>query len=266
VKSMHFATLASGSSGNAILVGEENRNFLVDCGITVKRLLANLGMIDISVPRIEGIIITHEHSDHIQGVGALARRLKIPVYATYGIWDEMEKVLGELRPEQKVVIARKVALAGMQIKLVPTSHDSRESYGLKVAGKKYSLGIATDSGIVTEEMHRSLRGCDAYVVEANHDLERLRQGRYPLYLKKRINSDVGHLSNIQLAEALREWLTENTQKVVLAHLSEENNSPELALTTVIRILRDSSVKQRCSHLKIRVAPRYLPHELISLGE
>lgn len=263
---MHFATLASGSSGNSILVGEENRSFLVDCGITAKRLLANLGMIDVPALQVEGIIITHEHSDHIQGVGALARKLKIPVYATAGIWEEMEDKLGQLKPEQRMVIGKEINLAGMGIKLIPTSHDSRESYGLKVMGKKLSLGIATDSGIITEDMHRNFSGCDAYIVEANHDLERLWQGRYPWYLKKRINSSVGHLSNVQLAEALREWLQGNTQKVVLAHLSEENNTPEMALATVLGILRDSNVKRRCSHLKIRVAPRYVPHELITLGE
>jgi phosphoribosyl 1,2-cyclic phosphodiesterase len=107
---MHFATLASGSSGNAILVGEENRNFLVDCGITVKRLLANLEMINISSLQVEGIIITHEHSDHIKGVGALARKLKIPVYATDGIWEAMEGSLGKQKPEQKRIIERKYLL------------------------------------------------------------------------------------------------------------------------------------------------------------
>lgn len=263
---MHFATLASGSSGNSILVGEENRSFLVDCGITVKRVLANLGMIDVSARQLEGIVITHEHADHIQGVGALARKLKIPIYATSGIWEEMEGKLGALKPEQRMVVEREISLAGMEIKLITTSHDSRESYGLKVNGKKLTLGIATDSGIITEEMHRNLQGCDAYIVEANHDLQKLWQGRYPWYLKKRITSSVGHLSNVQLADGLREWLMENTQKVVLAHLSEENNTPEMALATVLGILRDSSVKRRCTHLKIRVAPRYVPHELITLGE
>ncbi|MGI6450835.1 MAG: MBL fold metallo-hydrolase [Desulfitobacteriia bacterium] len=263
---MHLATLASGSSGNSILIGEDKRNFLIDCGITVKKLLANLAMINVSAQELEGIIITHEHSDHIQGVGALARRLKIPVYATAGLWEEIEPKLGALRPEQKVVIAQELDLAGMQVRLIPTSHDSRESYGMKVLGRNNTVGIVTDSGIITEEMHKNLQGCDAYIVEANHDQQKLWQGRYPWYLKKRIDSSLGHLNNIQLAEALIEWLGENTQKVVLAHLSEENNTPELALTTVLGILRDSSVRRRCSHLKIRVAPRHVPHELIHLGE
>lgn len=113
-------------------------------------------------------------------------------------------------------------------------------------------------------MHKNLQGCDAYILEANHDLQRLWQGRYPWYLKKRIASDVGHLSNVQLAEALREWLAENTQRVVLAHLSEENNTPELALSTVVGILKDSKARKRCPQLKLRVAPRHVPHELITL--
>lgn len=263
---MHFATLASGSSGNAILVGEQRRSFLVDCGITVKRLLANLEMIDIPASQVEGIIITHEHSDHIGGVGALARKLKIPVYATEEIWGAMEEKLGKLNQGQRVVITKELNLAGMDIRLIATSHDSRESYGLKVMDKKISLGIATDSGMVTRDMNRNLKGCDAYIVEANHDLQRLWQGRYPIYLKKRINSNVGHLSNVQLGEALTDWLAENTQKIILAHLSEENNTPEIALTTVLGILREANIKERCSQLRIRVAPRYVPHELITLGE
>lgn len=263
---MHFATLASGSSGNAIYVGEEDRSFLVDCGITVKKVLANINLVNAPAKQLEGIIITHEHSDHIRGVGALARKLKIPVYATSGVWEVMDTQLGDLKPEQKVIIEKEFRLAGLTIRLIPTSHDSKESYGLKIFGRKRVLGIATDSGIITEDMHRELQGCDAYIVEANHDQQRLWQGRYPWYLKKRIDSNLGHLSNIQLAEGLREWLMENTQKVVLAHLSEENNTPEIALSSVLKILRESKARERCPQLKIRVAPRHLPHELIILEE
>lgn len=261
---MHFATLASGSSGNAILVGEGNRNFLVDCGIPVKRLLANLNMINILAMHIEGIILTHEHIDHIKGVGALARKLKIPIYASHEIWRTLGERLGKLNQEQKVIVQKDLHLAGMEVLLIPTSHDSSESFGLKVTGNQHTLGIATDTGIITEQMHRNLEGCDGYIVEANYDYQSLWQGRYPWALKKRINGNLGHLSNIQLAEALTEWLMENTQKVVLAHLSEENNTPEKALSSVLNILRDSPARRRCSQLKIRVAPRHVPHELIVL--
>lgn len=263
---MHFATLASGSSGNAILVGRGSRSFLIDCGISAKRLLANLAMVNIPPIQLEGIIITHEHADHIKGVGSLARRLKIPVYATKGIWSEIEYCLGKLHPQQKVIIEKDISLAGLDIHLFPTSHDSRESYGLKITGNGLTLGIATDSGTITEEMHRNLQGCDAFIVEANHDRQKLWQGRYPWPLKRRINSNLGHLNNVQLAEALTEWVMENTKKIVLAHLSEENNTPEIALATVCSILRNSSARKRCCGLKIRVAPRHTPHALIDLSE
>ncbi|UWG97225.1 MBL fold metallo-hydrolase [Dehalobacter sp. DCM] len=262
---MYFATLASGSSGNAILVGQNNRSLMVDCGIATKRILANLDVINIAAGQLEGIVITHEHSDHIKGVGTLARKLKIPVYATAGLWDELEDKIGTLRPEQKNIIGRSFELAGMKINLFATSHDSRESYGLKIISHDAALGIATDSGMITEEMHRHLQGCDAYVVEANHDVERLWQGRYPYHLKKRVSGNRGHLSNVQLAEGLIEWLDENTKKVVLAHLSEENNTPQIALATVVDILRDSRIRRKCQSLKIRVAPRHCPHELIDLS-
>lgn len=268
---MHFATLASGSSGNSILVGEAEKNFLVDSGISAKSLIHSLAMLNIPSSSIEGIVITHEHSDHVKGVGVLARKLGIPIYATQGIWDEIKGTLGKLKDGQCREIAREFSCAGLQIRLFPTSHDSRESYGLKVErhvsqGKVLTLGIATDSGTITEEMNRHLSGCDALIVEANHDKEKLWQGRYPWSLKKRVDGIYGHLENTQIAEGLLSWIDEKTQRVVLAHLSEENNTPELALATIMHILKDSPIPRKNPELRLRVAPRHIPHELIHLRE
>lgn len=269
---MHLATLASGSSGNSIVVGHEKRSFLVDCGISLKATLHNLSMLDISPSEIEGIFVTHEHSDHIKGIGAVARKLKVPVYASEKIWGEMNRSVGKLTDEQRVVVADSFSCAGLDIRVFPTSHDSKESYGIRVEAdlpgiaRKRAIGIATDTGIITEEMHRYLRGCDALVVEANHDQEMLWQGGYPWYLKKRISGNYGHLENKQLAEGLLEWIDGNTQRVVLAHLSEENNTPEIALATILRALKGSRVAKENPELRLRVAPRYTPHELIILGE
>ncbi|TGE36577.1 MBL fold metallo-hydrolase [Desulfosporosinus fructosivorans] len=269
---MHFTTLASGSSGNAILVGEENRHLLVDCGISGKSLLHNLSQLNISDLEIEGIVVTHEHVDHIRGVGVLARKLKIPIYATSGLWKVMSPLLGKLEENQRVEVQESFSCAGLDVLLYPTSHDSRESFGVKVSRPKrenkmnLAVGIATDSGMITEEMHRNLKGCDAFVVEANYDDEMLKNGSYPAYLKKRIRGQYGHLENKQLAEGLLEWMTENTQRIVLAHLSKENNTPELALSTVIRILRDSNRSRENRDVQVQVAPRHSPHELITLKE
>ncbi|AHF08315.1 MBL fold metallo-hydrolase [Desulfitobacterium metallireducens] len=269
---MHFATLVSGSSGNATVVGHKNRNFLVDCGVSLKALLHNLELIDISSSEIEGIIVTHEHKDHIKGIGPVARKLKIPIYATAGIWEEMTSSLGKIDEQQKVIISDQFSCAGLDVQVFPTSHDSRESYGFRIQSpetgsfQSKALGIATDTGIITEEMNRYLKGCDGLVVEANHDGERLWNGRYPWYLKKRISGDRGHLENKQLAEGLLEWIQENTERVVLAHLSEENNTPELALSTILKILKNSKVAKENPELRLRVAPRHTPHELIILGE
>ncbi|SHH18142.1 MBL fold metallo-hydrolase [Desulfosporosinus lacus] len=269
---MHFTTLASGSSGNAILVGENNRHLLVDCGISGKSLLHNLSQIHLSCSDIEGIVVTHEHVDHIRGVGILARKLKIPIYATAGLWNVMSHSLGKIEEGQRIEVQESFSCAGMDVLLYPTSHDSRESYGLKVSRPKQknkrdlAVGIATDSGMITEEMHRHLQGCDAFVVEANYDDERLQNGPYPAYLKRRIRGKYGHLENKQLAEGLLEWIKENTQRVVLAHLSQENNTPEIALATVLRILQDSKRSKEYSKLPVDVAPRHFPHELIRLME
>ncbi|MDP4127355.1 MAG: MBL fold metallo-hydrolase [Bacillota bacterium] len=269
---MHFTTLASGSSGNAILVGENNRHFLVDCGISGKSLLHNLSQVNIPNSELEGIVVTHEHVDHIRGVGILARKLKIPIYATTGLWEAMSPYLGKLSETQRIEVQDSFTCAGLEVKLYPTSHDSRESYGLKVSRPKQqdkmhlAIGIATDSGVITEEMHRHLKGCDALVVEANYEDEQLWNGSYPWHLKKRISGKYGHLENKQLAEGLAEWIKENTQRVVLAHLSEENNTPQIALSTVTGILRELNIAKKCPDVQVRVAPRYTPHELIRLRE
>lgn len=269
---MHFASLVSGSSGNATVVGHKNRNFLIDCGVSLKSLLHNLELLNIPSSEIEGIIVTHEHTDHIKGIGPAARKLKIPIYATAGIWEEMIPSLGKIDEQQKIVIKDHFSCAGLEVQVFPTSHDSRESYGFRIqspatgSSPAKALGVATDTGIVTEEMNHYLKGCDGLVVEANHDGERLWNGRYPWHLKKRISGNRGHLENKQLAEGLMEWIQGNTERIVLAHLSEENNTPELALTTILKILKQSRVAKENPELRLRVAPRYTPHELIILGE
>lgn len=269
---MHFTTIASGSSGNAILVGEAKRHLLVDCGISGARFLHNLSCLNIASEEIEGIIVTHEHVDHIRGVGILARKLKIPVYATAGLWEVMRPALGKLGEDQQRSVEQSFSCAGLNVVLYPTSHDSRESYGLKIsrpAGRdkrEMSVGIATDSGIVTEAMHCHLQGCDALVAEANYDEQMLQTGPYPAYLKRRIRGQYGHLENSQLAEGLLAWLDEKTQRVLLAHLSEENNRPQVAFSTVRRILRDSPRAKSFKNVFLQVAPRHSPHELIMLKE
>jgi len=210
--------------------------------------------------------------DHIRGVGVLARKLKIPIYATSGLWEAMSSSLGKIEETQHIDVQDSFSCAGLDVLLYPTSHDSRESYGLKVSRPKrkdkvdLAVGIATDSGRITEEMHQHLKGCDAFVVEANYDEERLRLGPYPAFLKKRISGHYGHLENKQLAEGLSEWIEENTQRVVLAHLSEENNTPEIALSTVLRILKELNIAKKCPDVLVQVAPRHTPHELITLRE
>ena len=269
---MHFTSLASGSSGNAILVGEAGRHFLIDCGISGVRLLHNLSQLNIAASEIEGIVVTHEHSDHIRGVGILARKLKIPVYTTEGLWEEITPLLGDLAESQRKEVEKEFSCAGLDVVLYPTSHDSRESYGLKITrpseqGRRdLVVGVATDSGVITEEMHRHLQGCDAYVLEANHDEQMLKHGPYPAHLKKRILSQYGHLENEKAAEGLLTWLTGKTQRVLLAHLSEENNTPGVAFGTVKRMLRDSRRSKEFKNLMLHVAPRHVPHSLLVLKE
>jgi phosphoribosyl 1,2-cyclic phosphodiesterase len=265
---LFFGTLASGSSGNAILVGGREGSFLIDAGLPAARLLENIRRAGAVPEQLRGIFVTHEHVDHIRGVGALARKLNLPVYATAAIWEAMEETVGSLPAARRLVVAaaEDFCLAGFNLALIRTSHDSRESHGLLIRGGGVTLGVATDTGVVTPDMRTKFRNCDALIIEANHDSDMLWRGRYPQYLKRRVAGEFGHLSNRQTGEALREWIGENTQKVVLAHLSEENNTPALALKTVVEMLRGHAVREKCARLRIRVAPRHEPHELIVLGE
>jgi phosphoribosyl 1,2-cyclic phosphodiesterase len=265
---LRFATLASGSSGNSILVGQGERFFLVDAGLPASRLLDSLASLGISRQQLEGIFITHEHGDHLSGAFALARKCGIPIYATLGIWEEMEKASACPAGEYKKLVDGSLSftLAGLKVRLCRTSHDSRESFGLRVDSPGCSLGIVTDTGMITPEMDFLLAGLNAYIIEANHDRQKLWDGPYPRHLKQRIDSNRGHLSNRQTGEVLRRWIEPHTQKVVLAHLSEINNTPALALRTVVEMLKNDVVRAKCSALRLRAAPRHEPHELIVLGE
>lgn len=262
---MEFYTLRSGSSGNAIYIESEGAKVLIDAGLSGKALAnAAFQACGIDLAELDALLITHAHRDHILGAGVLARKYKLPVYATEGTWCEMSPLIGPVSSEQKYIIGTKRTweVGDLKIEAFPVSHDAMEPVGYVLGTGEKNLGVATDSGVMTSRMEKYLRNLDALILEANHDVELLRTGSYPWPLKKRIASILGHLSNESAGQALLRTLGGKTKKVILAHLSEENNKPALALKTVKEELALNQVN--LAEVDIFVAPRYEPSPRVSI--
>lgn len=234
-----FCSLFSSSSGNSTFISSASTSILVDAGVSAKRMVKALTDREIDPKTIGGIFITHEHIDHVNAVRILATNNGIPVYATEGTLEALEEsgVLNGKFPVN-VMPEEGVAVGDLFIKSFKTPHDSRESCGYTVTlpdGQK--AAIATDIGHMTEEIMQNLKGSGLVMLESNHDEGMLRNGPYPYYLKRRILSDVGHLSNNACAEAVTELLKSGTVRFFLGHLSRDNNFPALAYETSASALK-----------------------------
>jgi phosphoribosyl 1,2-cyclic phosphodiesterase len=253
---LRFCPVASGSSGNCIYVGGGEANFLVDAGISGKRIEEGLSALAGSVPRIDALFITHEHTDHISGAGVMARRYKIPVYATPLTWRYLlrHKTIGPLDESLAKVIApgETVSIGGISVTAFEIPHDASQPVGYTFAAGGRKAAIATDIGHITDTVRAHLIDAHILLLESNHDLEMLRNGRYPKVLKDRILGARGHLSNAAAGMLLSEVAGENLRHVFLGHLSEENNRPMIALDTVRRVLDGNNISLR----RLVVADRF----------
>ena len=235
---LQISILASGSSGNAIYVESDTTKLLVDCGLTGKKTEALLKQINRSPEDLDAILVSHEHSDHIKGVGIMARKYNLDIYANEKTWDAMTPKLGKLKTEQKYLfnVEENKTIGNIDIVSFAVSHDAIDPqfYTFKKNNKQFV--ILTDTGYVNDRMRGMLRNADAYLMESNHDISMLRMGQYPWSLKQRILSDKGHLSNEDGALALTDMIGDKTRRVYLGHLSKENNMKEIAHETVKEIL------------------------------
>jgi phosphoribosyl 1,2-cyclic phosphodiesterase len=241
---LRFSSLASGSSGNATLVEswpadprslDRPTRLLVDCGLGPRRLAQALASRGCAPPDIDAVFVTHEHSDHVGGVLPLQRRYGVPVWASAGTWAAATSRL-DTPPQAGVARAGEPIHVG-RLTLMPFAvpHDSAEPLQLVVTDGKLRLGVLTDLGEPTDPVARALQGCDALLLECNHDRRMLADGPYPVWLKRRIGGHRGHLSNDQSACVLDACRHDALRHVVAAHLSQHNNEPSLAL----RALRDA---------------------------
>lgn len=233
---MRLCSIASGSSGNCIYVGSDTTHLLIDVGISGKRTEAGLRELDLSMRDIDGIFITHEHADHIAGLGVLGRKYEVPIYATRGTIEAIKKTasVGKI-PEElfcPVSADEKVIVKDLVCNPMKISHDAAEPVAYRIQHGKKRIGIVTDLGNYNDYTVESLKGMDALLLEANHDINMLQVGPYPYYLKQRILGDRGHLSNERAGQLLCRLMHEGLQNVILGHLSKENNLPELAYEAV----------------------------------
>ncbi len=237
---MHMSVLASGSTGNAIYVETEEHSFLVDAGLSGKQMELLFQQIGRSMKDLSGLLVTHEHSDHIKGLGIVARRYNLPVFANEKTWAAMESSIGKVDPEQKFIFPMESVktFGSLDIESFGVSHDAAEPmfYVFHQNGKK--LVLVTDTGYVSDRMKGIIEGADAYVFESNHDVGMLRMCRYPWSIKRRILSDVGHVSNEDAAFAMSDVVRDNTKRIYLAHLSKDNNMKDLARMSVMQTLQE----------------------------
>jgi phosphoribosyl 1,2-cyclic phosphodiesterase len=226
---MRFASLGSGSQGNSLIVDAGDTKLLLDCGFSTRATLERLGRLAVSPEEITGVLLTHEHSDHIAGVFKFASRFAIPVYLTHGTHLAAPRGKSPL-PECRLIDSHEsFSVGSLEVHPFPVPHDAREPVQYAFSDGVHRLGVVTDSGSVTQHIVDRLQVCDALVLECNHDRTLLAQSAYPMMLKRRISGDFGHLDNDQAASLLRQVKTQQLQHIVAAHLSEKNNRPELAV-------------------------------------
>lgn len=266
---MELCSIASGSSGNCIYVGTDATHLLVDAGISGKRTECGLNSIGQSLNNIDGILITHEHSDHICGLGVLSRKYHIPIYATEKTIEEIKicSSVGKIDEDLFVPIQADESFRIKDITVEPmhTSHDAIDpvAYRMKYENKK--IAIATDLGTYSEYTVECLKGMDLLFLEANHDVNMLQVGPYPYSLKKRILGDRGHLSNELSGRLLKRIAHDKLQGVMLGHLSKDNNIPELAYETVRMELTMGSEVYNEVRFPITVAKRNEVSPLIKIA-
>lgn len=239
-----FCSLYSGSSGNAVFIASERAKILIDCGVSGKKITASLADIDVNASEIDGILVTHEHSDHSYAVGIMSRRHDIPIYANESTWVGMEGEIGSIKPENKRYIQTHKDFEIKDVHIHPFSipHDAAEPVGYNFFIDNKKITLATDIGHVNEQLVSYLEGSDMVLLEANHDIEMLKCGSYPYFLKQRILGDSGHLSNDAAASLVAHLVKKGMTNCLLGHLSKENNFPELAFRTVYNILEENNIK------------------------
>lgn len=265
---MRMCPIASGSSGNSIYVGSNNTHLLVDAGISKKRLEDGLKQTGLKGGDIDAILITHEHADHIQGLGVFTRKYPVPIYGTAATLKQIQlnRALGHIPPELFVEIEpdREFKLGDISVSSMRVSHDAADPVAYSFACGDKRMAIATDMGGYNDYVVEHLKGMDVLLLEANHDIRMLQVGPYPYQLKQRILSERGHLSNETAGRLLSDVACDRLQTIILGHLSKENNLPELAYETVRLEIETGDNEYHANDFEMLVAKRSEPTRVIEL--
>ena len=241
---MDIFSLRSGSRGNASLVSGGNTKLLVDCGVSGKSVTSALADVDVYPEDISAIAVTHEHIDHIAGIGVMMRRYHIPVWANAATWTAMESQVGKIDKSLVNIFDNDSSFEIGEIGVKPFSipHDAADPVGYSFMCGDEKVAVATDIGELKKDLFEAIRGSKTVLLESNHDVNMLEIGKYPPQLKRRIRGKLGHLSNDDAGRAAEFLVRLGTERIILGHLSEENNYPELARQTVICVLDDAGIK------------------------
>ena len=243
---MRFASLGSGSEGNALLVSVGQTLVLMDCGFGLQEIQMRMGRIGLSAEQLSGIVVTHEHGDHISGVARLARKFNLPVWLTHGTLRTQATAFSSVAGIREIDSHVAFAIGDIEVFPYPVPHDAAEPVQFVFSDGAHRLGVLTDAGCSTAHIEQTLSGCDALVLECNHDAAMLMSGDYPYSLKQRIGGRLGHLNNQQAAAILASLDLGRLQHLIAAHLSRSNNTPALAVQAL-------SVAARCDASWVGVA-------------
>lgn len=263
---MKFCSLYSGSSGNSIFIASDNAKVLIDAGLAGKKIDDALKHIGEESSSIDGIFITHEHIDHIKGVGVLSRKYDIPIYANDNTWAVMEKNIGKIKEHNIRIMDRRssITINDLEIKSFNIPHDAIAPVGYTVSSAEENASVVTDFGVFTEEIRDNIIDSDIILLESNHDVNMLRMGPYPYKLKLRVLGENGHLSNEDCGSAIVSLLKNDKKKqIVLGHLSGTNNHPDLAYQTVVDVLSANGIRPG-DDVILQLASRHNPSEIILL--
>lgn len=261
---LKFCSLYSGSSGNCLFVSTNNTKVLIDCGTSCKKICEGLASINSSIEDIDAILVTHEHSDHVQGLGLVSKKFNIPVYANLETWNAMEKQKEKIDERNVNVFVNDSDFSLNELTIHPfsTPHDAANPCGFNIHNGKRKLSIATDLGHMDNAIFKQLEHSSFVLLESNYDPEILKVSRYPYHLKQRIAGLNGHLSNETAGKTIAALMKKDLKEVVLGHLSKENNFPELAYQTVAEELMKSN--SDINTIKLSVANRNAPGKIIEI--
>lgn len=249
---LELITLYSGSSGNCVYVSDGTTRLLIDCGVSGKRIEMGLNSIGVAPETVHGVLLTHEHSDHIASVGILHRRYGWQLYANRPTWQAAESVVGKYRPDCVHFFCGDFSIGDILVTPFAIPHDAAAPVGYRFSQGAGAVSVATDIGKLTGELAEHLSGSDCVLLEANHDEEMLKAGPYPYPLKRRILGERGHLSNENAGRLCAYLAKTGTKHILLGHLSVHNNMPELAYQTVLSAMQEQGVTDRAT---LQVAPR-----------